>query len=196
MSKSPYTITHTDSRKHMLMHFVPSTEPLWFTPAEAMVPSVITPTLHSCPTCVYPIIQTTDAPVCVHTHTATSGNHRLTVKTPWTSFIFTELKNTSSVQLKRCITFFTSLNEVWPFEVAFTGTQREIWPITCTYSKSTYLVLKTWHEWPCHKHFTGVAHNNFLYTPFYFLVIALTEPTCLTYCEAHFSTFWLEAVPE
>lgn len=26
-------------------------------------------------------------------------------KTPWTSFIFTELTNTSSVQLKRCVTF-------------------------------------------------------------------------------------------
>lgn len=30
--------------------FLTPTEPSWFMPAEAMVPSVITPTLHNCPT--------------------------------------------------------------------------------------------------------------------------------------------------
>lgn len=104
-SKSPHAITHAGCRKRSLLDFVPSTEPPWFTPAEALVPSVITPPLHSCPTRVYPIILTTDAPACVHTHTPTSGDHKLTANTPWASFIFTELTNTSSVQLKRCVTF-------------------------------------------------------------------------------------------
>lgn len=198
MSQSLHAITHTDSRKRTLLDFVPSPEPPRFTPAEAMVPSVITPTLHSCPTCVYPIIQTTDAPACIHTHTPTSGDHKLTVKTPWTSLIFTKLTNTSSVQLKRCITFFTSLKEVCAFNVAFTGTHREIQPITCTYSESTYLVLLNNRAWMAltetlHRCCTQCACR---YTPFYFLVIPVPVPTRLTCCEAHFSTFWLEVGPE
>ena len=61
---------------------LPSTEPPRFMPGEAVVPSVMIPTLHSCPTCVYPITQTTDAPACMHTHIPTSGDHKLTVITP------------------------------------------------------------------------------------------------------------------
>lgn len=48
--------------------FLTSTEPSWFTPAEAMVPNVITPTLHSCPTCLsyYPNNRCTS----MHVHTS------------------------------------------------------------------------------------------------------------------------------
>lgn len=128
---------------------LPSTEPPWFMPAEAMVPSVITPTLHSCPTRVYPIIQTTDAPAWMHTHIPTSGNHKLIVITPWTSFIFTKLTNTSSIHtLKRCIIFSTSLKEVCALNLAFSHTHRNT-------TKHLRLLLKhtfspfwiTGHEW-------------------------------------------------
>lgn len=110
-----------------------STEPPWFTPAEVMVPRVITPTLHSCPPCVYGIIPTTDALSCMHTHIPTSGSHKLAVITPWTPFIFTKLTNTSSIcALKRCITSSTSLEEVCALNLAFAVTHAEIQPSTCT----------------------------------------------------------------
>jgi len=113
-----------------------STEPPWFTPAEVMDLRVITHTPHSCPTCVYTITHTTDAPACMHTHIPTSGIHKLTIITPWTSFFFTKLTNTSSVcALKRCITSSTSLKQVCALNLAFTVTSRNT-------TKHLHLVLK------------------------------------------------------
>lgn len=112
-----------------------SIEPPWFTPAEVMNLRVITPTLHSHHMCVYhhPYNRRTS----MHAHTSpTSGIHKLTIITPWTSFFFTKLTNTSSIcALKRCITSSTSLKQICALNLAFT--------VTCSnITEHLHLVLK------------------------------------------------------